>query len=75
MWYHLQCLRTLLRDGLEKSSRAVTSFVKETYRATFEWVLPLIVEVVALVALLTVTAATIFLPLLACVWLWQQITN
>lgn len=78
MWFHLRCLPTLLRDGLAKSSRAALSLMKRMCHATFEWA-PLLLKlfmVLAGIAALLIFYTGIFLfPLLACVWIWQQITN
>jgi len=65
----------LLLDGLRKFSSAARSFAKRAFLVTFEGVIPLLGEMIAVAALLMSLAAITILPILACVWLWQQITN
>jgi hypothetical protein len=61
----------LLRDGARKLSSHVTSFARRAWYLAIDELVPWAAAILIVVSL----GASLVLPILAGVWLWQQITN
>ena len=71
MWFHLQYLLTSVSAGVRRCSTLLGSFVKQAWDLISDELVPWAVAIFIVVSL----AASLVLPILAGVWLWQQITN
>ena len=69
MWYHLQCLPSLLRDGAQKLSSRATSFARRAWDVTSEEIVPWLVAIFIVISL----GATLILPILGVILLWKLV--